>query len=148
MRCFEINLMLVDGLKKRTVRQYFQHEKYGQAIQSTLAWTHLRMQEFRTKNQTWVIDGLAIHEWRIDVPESNGEIKTCKFLNSVLKWSAENGVVEIYEKLTEKQKKWMLPTIQKLNAYGYYQVEVKIEELASQEDMADGEKSFGIYGEQ
>jgi hypothetical protein len=143
MRCFEVNLVLVDEPRKKTLKQYFQHENYGDAISSSIAWAHLRMKEFQERQQFWVIDGLSVHEWRIDTPETNGEINSCKFLNKVLNWSVTGGIVEIYP-LTEKQKQWVLSAILKLSSYRYYQSIIKIEERTVGGDMGDGEISFKI----
>ncbi len=132
MKCFEINLLLLDPAEKRTrdIRQYFEQPKgYYQAIVDTINWVHYRMKEQKTPGK-YVVERVILYEWRIDTPSANGDIKTQRVGDRVINWSFEKGIIDVYKNLSGKQKRRLPDQIKSLNKYRPSRYKVEIREIS------------------
>lgn len=151
MMCFEINCLLVDPASEKNnrqikdLRQYFYQPKgHAEALRNCFAWVHLKVAELKAKEPQWVIERLVLHEWRINSPEPNGDIKTCKFQKKVLNWAFDRGIIELHANLNNKQKKKAEAAVLRLNDYRPLRSLVKIEDIGS--NLMDGVKCL-VVGE-
>jgi hypothetical protein len=132
MKCFEINLLIVDYEKKqmRNVGQYFQQEKGSfQAARDTLKWVHLVMKARKEEHPELVVERLVVWSWNMCSPELSGDIKTKRSNNKVLNWTYENGILDMAPEFTEKQKRKIKGECRLLNKYRHVRSEVVIEEI-------------------
>jgi hypothetical protein len=137
MRCFEINLLLIDHDAKKTkeMRQYFHQDKgVFQAILDTIAWVHYKIKAMREPN--YVVEKLMVYEWRIDSPSMNGHIGSTKFPDRVFNWSFEKGIIEADKLLSDKQRRKINEPARSLNMHRKKRSEVKIVEIG--QEIEDG----------